>query len=132
MGVHAETEEAESHGLEEESEEQQLTSEDMEIIVQELEHETDREGGGEGVGGREGEEEGVGMSGRQGNDQPWEPKTQWEDNIHQGEKEWDVGREGRKGKIWSFLEEKTRVSKQERELAVSSKAVAHQEPAPNR
>jgi hypothetical protein len=43
----------------------------------------------------------------------------------------EVMGEGRKGKIWSFLEEKTRVSNEERALAVGSKAVPQQQtPAP--
>lgn len=57
----------------------------------------------------------------QGNGQPWEPKTQWEDNMDERERGGEVERPGRKGKIWSFLEEKTRLSNEERELAVTSK-----------
>lgn len=81
--------------------------------------------GGEGDGER-GEEGGSRTLEGQGNGQPWEPKTQWEDNMHMGERGGEMERAGRKGKIFSFLEEKTRLSNEERELAVGNK------PATNR
>ena len=88
---------------------------DLESIVQELAM------GGRPVEGGEGE--------GPVNGQPWEPKAQWEDGMSEGQGE--VMGEGRKGKIWSFLEEKTRVSNEERALAVGSKAVPQQQtPAP--
>ena len=121
------------------SEEPQLTSEDLESIIQDLREQgpffnTSEEGGGanEVDGGMANGEE-VGVLGGVANEQPWEPKTQGEDNMRkrQGQRE----KEGKKGKIWSFLEEKTRVSEEERAHAVGSKSLSSpppQQPSPVR
>ena len=120
----------------EEEEEPKLTPEDLESIVRELAMGGRPVEGGEGV---RGEMDG-GEVGGPVNGQPWEPKAQWEDGMpgreeearEEGEvrEEGKVRGEGRKGKIWSFLEEKTRVSNEERALAVGSKAVPQQQTVP--
>ena len=98
-------------------------SDDLDAVVQEL-----RQGPriimerGEGVGEAAGEKEEGGEPGEQANDEPWEPKAQWEDNMHRVEEKEGEGR--KPGKIWSFLEEKTRVSNEERAQAVVSKPAA--------
>ena len=113
-----------------EEEEPQLTSQDLESIVRELAMGGRPVEGGEGD---RGEMDGGEVEGAV-NGQPWEPKAQWEDSMSGREgkvrEEEEVRGEGKKGKIWSFLEEKTRVSNEERALAVGSKGVTQQQTAP--
>lgn len=108
-----------------------MTSEDLEAMIQELSGQTSRaseRGEGEGEEQRPddenetkenaaNEENEVEEEESKIRDQPWEPKAQWEDNnVRMGEGETTEGN-GRKMKIWSFLEEKTRVSNEERAQA---------------
>ena len=96
----------------------ELMSEELEAIVQDLGQASQPSERGEGEGEEQREEESEEEEVAKISDQPWEPKAQWEDNnVRVGEGEL-VG-EGRKGKIWSFLEEKTRVSNEERAQASS-------------
>ena len=90
---------------EEGEEELELTSDDLEAIIQDM-----------------GLERGEGEGMAEVSDQPWEPKTQWEDNVKVGETE--RKRDGKKGKIWSFLEEKTRISTAERAQTGGSKSIS--------
>ena len=113
------TEDIEEEGTE-------LTSEELEAIVEDLGKASQSLERGEGEGEeqrvekREEEDEGKVTA------QPWEPKAQWEDNnVRVGERE--RAGERKKVKIWSFLEEKTRVSNEERAQA-SSKHTPQQAP----
>ena len=108
---HCSTEEVEEEGAE-------LTSEELEAIVEDLGRASQSSERGEGEGeeqredGKRDEEEEEDGNTR---DTPWEPKAQWEDNNVRGR-----SGERKKGRIWSFLEEKTRVSNEERAQASTS------------
>ena len=90
---------------------EELTSEELDAIVQDLGQASQSSERGEGEGEEQKEDE---KNEEEVRDQPWEPKAQWEDSkVRAGESTSD----GKKVKIWSFLEEKTRVSNEERAQA---------------
>lgn len=119
------------HHFAEEVEEEggaELTSEELMALVEDLGLVSQSTERGEGEGEEQREEEKEEVEEAKVRDQPWEPKAQWEDN-NMRVKEGQAGGEGKKGKIWSFLEEKTRVSNEERAQASSSKPTPQQVPA---
>ena len=112
---HCCTEEVEEEGAE-------LTSEELEAIVEDLGRasQSSERGEGEGEEQRDGKRDEEEEEEEEGDvkDIPWEPKAQWEDNnVKVGE---GGSGERKKGRIWSFLEEKTRVSNEERAQASTS------------
>lgn len=108
-------------------EQPELSSDDLDTIARDLGEGNQTMERGEGVGEVAGDSEDAAESseGGQVNEQPWEPKTQWEDDMKKEEEISVLSDERKPGKIWSFLEEKTRISNEERAQAVSSKPPTH-------
>lgn len=97
-------------------EEPQLTTEELESIIRELQESSPV---AEAVHPESEEKEEVSRW-------PWEPQTQWEDK-----KKEEKGKEEERGKkIWSFLEEKTRLSAEEMTHSVVVSNLATEQPPP--